>query len=95
MRKLILNRKNNALFQTKIRQLSGHRSTKILVLDLRNDGNRPSLTSSVIAEERQGVSSKNTMNEMADAITGGNDIGPWALWSGNILGKNAGILVEI
>jgi len=24
------------------------------------------------------------MNEMPDAITGGNDIGPWALWPANI-----------
>ena len=44
-------------------------------LDLRNDEYRSSLTSSAVAEERQDVSSKNTMNEMADAITGGNDIG--------------------
>ena len=36
-------------------------------LDLRNDENRPSLTSSA---------SKNTIDERADAITGGNDIGP-------------------
>jgi len=49
-------------------------------LDLRNDENRPSLTTNaVVAEERQDVSSKNTIDEMADAITGGNDIGLWAL----------------
>ena len=37
-----------------------------------------------MAEERQDVSSKNTMNEMADVITGGNDIGLWALWPASI-----------
>jgi len=31
MRKLVLNRKNSALIQTQIRQLSCHRSTKIFV----------------------------------------------------------------
>jgi len=35
-------------------------------LDLHNNGNRPSLTSDAVAEERQGVSSKNTIDEMAD-----------------------------
>ena len=50
-------------------------------LDLHNDENRPSLTSGALAEERQEVSSKNTTDEMADATTGGNDIG---LWSANI-----------
>ena len=49
-------------------------------VDLRNDNNRLSLTRSAVAEERQDVSSKNTIDEMADAITGGNDIGLWALW---------------
>jgi len=44
-------------------------------LDLRNDENRPSSTSGAAAEERQEVSSKNTMDEMSEAITGGNDIG--------------------
>jgi len=44
-------------------------------LDLRNDDNRPSLTSGPVAEECQGVSSRNTIEEMADAVTGGNDIG--------------------
>ena len=49
---------------------------------VRNDENRPSLiTSSAVAEQRQGVSSKNTTDEMADAITAGNDIG---LWPANI-----------
>jgi len=43
-------------------------------LDLRNDENRSSLTSGAVAEERQDVSSKNTIDEMADAITGSNDI---------------------
>jgi len=53
-------------------------------LDLRNDENRPSLTSSAVAEERPDVSSKNTIDEMGDAITGGNDVGLWALWPANI-----------
>jgi len=53
--------------------------------DLRNDENRPSLTSSAVAEERQyAPSSKNTIHGMADAITGGNDIGLCALWPANI-----------
>ena len=57
-------------------------------LDLRNDENRPSLTSGAAAEERQEVSSKNTIDELSDAITGGKDI--WCyhwrqgLWSANI-----------
>jgi len=38
-------------------------------LDARNDENRPSLTSGAVAEERQEVSSKNTLDELADAIT--------------------------
>jgi len=50
-------------------------------LDLHNDDNRRSLTSCAVAEERQEISSKNTIDEMADAITVGNDIG---LWSANI-----------
>jgi len=53
-------------------------------LDLRNDENTRSLTSSAVAEERQDVSSKNTIDEMADAITGGKDIGIWALWPASI-----------
>jgi len=40
-----------------------------------------------VAEERQDVSSKNTIDEIADAITGGNDMGIWALWPANILEK--------
>jgi len=47
-------------------------------LDLRNDENNL-VTSSAVAEERRDVSSKNTINEMDDAITGGNDISLWAL----------------
>ena len=58
-------------------------------LDLRNDENRPSLTSGAAAEEFQDASSKNTIDEMADAITVGNYIG---LWSAT--GRNAEILVE-
>jgi len=50
-------------------------------LDLRNDKNRPRLTSSAIAEERHDVKSKNTIDQLVDAITGGNDIGLWALWA--------------
>jgi len=46
-------------------------------LDLRNDENRSSLTSGAVVEERQEVSSKNTMYEIAEAITTGNDIGLW------------------
>ena len=45
--------------------------------DLRNDENRPSLTSGAVAEERQELSSKNTIGEVADAITGDDDIGLW------------------
>ena len=46
-------------------------------LDLHNDDNRPGLTSRAAAEERQEVSSKNTIDELSDAITGGKDIGLW------------------
>jgi len=53
-------------------------------LDLRNDENRPSLTSGAVAEKRQDVSSKNTIDEMADAFTAGNEIGHWAIWPTNI-----------
>ena len=56
-------------------------------LDLRHDENKLSFTSSAVAEERQDVSSKNTIDEMADAITGGNDIALWALWPANIQEK--------
>ena len=60
-------------------------------LDLRNDENRPSSTSSAVAEERQDVSTKKTINEMADAITGGNNIGLSALWPANIPKKYGNI----
>ena len=56
-------------------------------LDLRNDENRSRLTSSAVAEECQEVSQKSKIDEMANAITGGNDIGLWALWPANIPGK--------
>jgi len=55
--------------------------------DLRNDETRPSLTSSAVAEERQDISSKNTIDELAYAFTGGNDIGLRALWPAIIPGK--------
>jgi len=57
-------------------------------LDLRNDENRPSLTSSAVAEERQDVSSKN-------AITGGSDTGLFVPLASQYTGTNARILVEI
>ena len=41
--------------------------------------------------ERQNVSSKNIVDDMTDAITGGNDIGLWALWLANIEEKNGNI----
>ena len=50
-------------------------------LGVRNDDNRPSSTSCAAAEELQEVSSKNTIDELSDAFTGGKDIG---LWSSNI-----------
>ena len=50
-------------------------------LNVRNDENRPSLTSSAAAEDRQEVSLKNTIDELSDAFTGGKDVG---LWSSNI-----------
>jgi len=56
-------------------------------LDLCNNENRPSFTSSAVAQERQDVSSKNTIDEMADAITGSNDIGLWAFWPASVLEK--------
>jgi len=40
-------------------------------LDLRNDENISLLTSSPVAEERQEVSSKSTIDETADGIIGG------------------------
>ena len=50
-------------------------------LDQRNDDNGPSLTSGAAAAEHQKVSSKNTIDELSDAITGDKDIG---LWPSNI-----------
>ena len=47
-------------------------------LDLCNDDNRPSLTSSAAGEERQEESSKYMADELSDAITGGKDIGLWS-----------------
>ena len=57
--------------------------------------NRPSLTSSVVVEEHQDVSLKNTIDEMADATTGGKVICLCALWPVNIPEQNVGILVAI
>jgi len=45
------------------------------------DENTRGLISGAVAEERQEVSSKYTIDKMADAITRGNEIG---LWSANI-----------
>jgi len=47
-------------------------------LDLRNDDNRPSLIGGATAEERPEVSSKNTIDELSDAITRCKDISPWS-----------------
>jgi len=49
-------------------------------IDVRNDDSRPSLFSGAAAEERQDVSSINTIDELSDAITGSKYIG---LWSSN------------
>ena len=43
-------------------------------LSLCNDKDRPSLTSGTLAEECQRVLSKSTIDEMAEPVTGGNDI---------------------
>jgi len=48
-------------------------------LYLYNQENRPSLTSSAVAEH-QDVSLKNTIDEIAEAITGSNDVSFWFLW---------------
>ena len=56
----------------------------VVDLDRCNVENRPSLTSSAVAKKCQDVSSKNTIDETADAVTGRNDIGLWALWPANI-----------
>jgi len=57
----------------------GQKIEEGVVTDLRvyllNDENRRSLTSGTVAQERQEVSSINTIDEMADPIIGGNDIG--------------------
>ena len=60
-----------------------YRKSKNMLWHLRNDENRPSLTCSAVADERQDVSSKNMVDEMADAITGGNGVGLWVLWPAN------------
>jgi len=67
----------------------GQKIEEHVVTDLyvRNDENRPSLTSSAAAE-RQEVSPKSTIDELADAITGGKDI---SLWSSNIPEKSGNI----
>ena len=61
-------------------------------LVLRNHDNRPSLTSGAapVAEEHQGASSKNTMDEMAAAITGGKNVG----FSLANIPKNEGLLAK-
>jgi len=56
-------------------------------LDVRNDDDRPGLTSGAVAEEGREVSSENTIDELVDAITGGKDIG---FWSSNIPEKMRG-----
>jgi len=48
---------------------------------VRTDENRPSLTTNAVAEERQEVSSKNTIDELSDGITGVNDV---RFWSSNL-----------
>jgi len=60
----------------------GQKIEEHVVTDLyiRNDENRPSSTSGAAAE-RQDVSPKSTIDELAGAITGGKDIN---LWSSNI-----------
>ena len=61
-----------------------HRRTSCYKLGWRNDDNRPTLTSGAAAEERQEVSSKNTIDALSDANTEGKTI---ALWLSNILEK--------
>jgi len=63
-------------------------------LDAHNDENRPSVTSSAVAEERQDVSSKNAIDEMADIITGDNDRSLFPLAS-QYTGIDVGRLVQI
>jgi len=50
----------------------------LLQVDVHNDENRPSLISGAAAEEHRQVSSKHTADELADAVTGGKDIGLWS-----------------
>jgi len=61
---------------------SSRKSKNILwqTLALCNDANTSSLTSGILAEHQE-VSLKKTIDEVADATTGGNDIG---LWPANI-----------
>jgi len=54
----------------------------------------PSVTSSAVAEERQDVSSKNAIDEMADIITGDNDRSLFPLAS-QYTGIDVGRLVQI
>jgi len=65
---------NGDIFEEPVR---GQKIEKHVIteFDLRNDENRPSLTSSAVAEDRQDVSSKNTIDKIADPTTEGNDIG--------------------
>jgi len=66
--------------ETFLRNLEEDRKSKnmlLQVLDVRNDDNRPSLTSSAAADYRQEVSSKNTVDELTDAIFEDIDIGLW------------------
>jgi len=66
-----------------------------------NDGNRPCLTSGAapVAEDCQEVSKQNTIGEMAEAITRGNDIGLWPVNTpekcGNIGRKTKQVLFDI
>jgi len=67
-----------------VEPLSGQKIEEHAVTDLdpRNDENRPSLTSGTPpVTDRQEVSSKSTVDEMANATTRGNNIG---LWPANI-----------
>ena len=52
-------------------KIEGHVVTDLY---LRNDENKPSLTSGATAEERQEVSSKNTTDELSDSFTGSKDM---------------------
>jgi len=65
----------------------GQKIEECVVTDLylRNHEKRPS--SSAVAKGRQDVSLKNTIDEIADAITGGNNIGLPFLWPASISEK--------